>query len=287
MAARGRRPRGDALQPGDAPRHPGHPGRAPPRRPHHRRLRAAPLWPLLRRGGGLRRLRRPGRAARGRGARRPPLSLRGDQHRPGLPGARGLPPPRPRERLRRAGDGGARGRVRQGPVGLRGEEARARGRARVGLGEEPLPVHASPHPDGERRARPLPPARAIPLADARRRPGPPAGRRRPGHAPRLLGIGGEGDPGDAGPPRDVRAGLQPRPGRDADPPRPADPRRRAARGRRAAGGRSRRAGSRRGPRPAPPVALQRDLDVVPRSRRARRRSSASGTSRSAPTSTRS
>ena len=35
-------------------------------------------------------------------------------------------------------------------------------------------------------------------------------------APRLLGVGGEGDPRAPGPPGDVRAGLQPRPGRDAD-----------------------------------------------------------------------
>ena len=126
----------------------------------------------------------------------------------------------------------ARGRLRQGQweYGVKKralEDALARG-----LGEEPLPVDAAPHPDGERRAGPLPPPRALPLAHARRRPDPPARRRRPRDAPRLLGIGGEGDPGAAGPHRDVRAGLQPRPGRDADAARAADPRRGAPRERR-------------------------------------------------------
>ena len=264
MAARRRRPRGHALQPGDAPRHPRRPRRAPAWRPHDGRLRAPPRRPVLRRGGGLRRLRRRGRAARGRGARRPGLSLRRHQHRPGLPRARGLPAPRARERLRRPADGGARGCLRQGAVGLRGEEARARGRARGGVGEEPVPVHAAPHPHGERRAGPLPPPRALPLADARRRPRPPSRRRRPRDTPRLLRVGGEGDPRAAGPRGHLRAGVQPRPGRDADAARAADPGGGAARGAGAARGRSGRARSGRRPRPAAAVAFQRELDVIPR-----------------------
>ena len=41
----------------------------------------------------------------------------------------------------------------------------------------PLPLDAPAHPDGERRARPLPAGRALPLAPARPRPGAAARRR--------------------------------------------------------------------------------------------------------------
>ena len=177
--------------------------------------------------------------------------------------------------------------VRQGPVGLRHGQARARGRARRGVGEDPLPGDAPAHPDGERPARPLPPDRALPVADAGRRPRAAARRRRAPRAPRLLGLGRAGDRVLARPRAGVRPGVQPRAGRDADARRAAP---RAGAGPRRAGPARRRPARgvrRRLPRPARAVALLGPAGCPSSTPRGRSASSASRTSRSASTSRRS